>query len=230
MKLTYRHNLLSIISIILVFPSCQPPSEGDMNTTANTKIKEQRTIEKESSKTLETPPTISFFNPKSLPVFLERLDTLYSAIYAKEMETDFVQDTLQEGEIPRPELRNTEAEQLFNESVELIKYKFFPREGEDLIFEFIDMEFETIGQAQNAFRVIGKIALEVSGTPGLTYTNDWLIQEDRHLYWLNTGCRYAYFNHQKIISFLKDLSNEITSTEIYCKCGMLTCQQGRSEN
>jgi hypothetical protein len=56
--------------------------------------------------------------------------------------------------------------------------------------------------------------------PGLTYTNDFVIQKRNEIYWLNSSCKYSKFNHNKFVSALLE---ELQMTESYmaiqCYCG-----------
>ncbi len=60
-----------------------------------------------------------------------------------------------------------------------------------------------------------------SSVPGLTYTNDFLTRSNNNIYWINSSCSYAYFNHEKIKELMiQSITNFKKKDSIRCRCGV----------
>ena len=60
-----------------------------------------------------------------------------------------------------------------------------------------------------------------SSIPGLTYTNDFLTRSKNKIYWINSSCSYAYFNHEKLKELmLQSITNLKEKDSIRCRCGV----------
>ncbi|MBX7164626.1 MAG: hypothetical protein K1X49_13130 [Saprospiraceae bacterium] len=119
---------------------------------------------------------------------------------------------------------------LFTKADVLVKkYTFDPGEGSrELKFWIIEALYTDTTSAIRAFENLKKDALEMndnsSWTPGLTYTNDFVIISGVYIFWLNTGCSYSYTNHLKLTDFmLRTLQLEQIQDSIWCKCGQSKC-------
>jgi hypothetical protein len=80
--------------------------------------------------------------------------------------------------------------------------------------------YSSVGKAENAMRDLRKQS-GADETPGLTYTNDYVVRFGNKIYWVNSSCSYAYFNHKKIIdNLLKCISHTLPANDsIVCRCG-----------
>lgn len=111
------------------------------------------------------------------------------------------------------------------------RYSFSPGKGNrKLDLWFLEVTYQDTISATKAFFELQNDAYEkgkrtgYDWTPGLTYSNDYVIKTDRKIYWLNTGCSYAFYNHQKIKQFiLQCLQTDHITDSIYCKCGQAQC-------
>jgi hypothetical protein len=58
-------------------------------------------------------------------------------------------------------------------------------------------------------------------SPGLTYTNDYVVRFKNKIYWVNSSCGFAYFNHEKIRdNLLKCIDHKFPADDsIVCRCG-----------
>jgi len=119
---------------------------------------------------------------------------------------------------------------LFSSDKALIKrFSFDPGKGSrELRIWFVEATYQDKTFANNAFIALKKDAYDmedsVSWSPGLTYTNDYVIISDKRIYWLNSGCPYAFFNHQKLKQFLlQSLQVDEIQDSIWCKCGQPKC-------
>ncbi len=91
---------------------------------------------------------------------------------------------------------------------------FVYSDTENCISDFIALRKEANGDAGD------------DGVPGLTYSNDYVLRSDKQIFWLNTGCAYAYSNHLMIKqNLLQSLNNVPISDSISCKCGQPNCKE-----
>lgn len=119
---------------------------------------------------------------------------------------------------------------LFSSDNTLIKrFSFEPgKGGRELQIWFVEATYQDIISTDKAFKELhrqsGKVDGENDYYPGLTYTNDYVIKSYNKIYWLNSGCSYAFFNHQKLKQFmLQSLPINNIQDSIWCKCGQPRC-------
>jgi hypothetical protein len=61
-----------------------------------------------------------------------------------------------------------------------------------------------------------------SDISGLTYTNDYVFRTHDHIYWINTPCYYADFNHEKLKRyFIESIGNVVIEDSLVCWCGSM---------
>lgn len=69
-------------------------------------------------------------------------------------------------------------------------------------------------------KVLAKDSGAKDNTPGLTYTNDYLIKSNKKVFWLNAGCYYAYPNFVKLSRMMySSIENIVKQDSVKCKCG-----------
>jgi len=69
-------------------------------------------------------------------------------------------------------------------------------------------------------RTLAKGSGAEDGTPGLTYTNDYLIKSNQKIFWLHSGCYYAYPNFIKLSKLFESSIKDVVKLDsIKCKCG-----------
>jgi hypothetical protein len=119
---------------------------------------------------------------------------------------------------------------LFSSDKCLIKrYSFDPGKGSrELRIWFVEATYQDSISTNKAFeelhRQSGKVDVGNDYFPGLTYTNDYVIKSYNKIYWLNSGCTYAFYNHQKLKHFmLQSLQVDNIQDSIWCKCGQPKC-------
>ena len=111
----------------------------------------------------------------------------------------------------------------------ITRYSFDPGKGSrELRIWFVEATYPDTISTNKAFEALhrqsGKVDGENDYLPGLTYTNDYVIKSYNKIYWLNSGCPYAFSNHQKLIQFmLQSLQVENIQDSIWCKCGQPKC-------
>lgn len=72
----------------------------------------------------------------------------------------------------------------------------------------------------DSLRLAGTTLSSDTDISGLTYTNDYLCKTKNRIYWINTKCYYADFNHEKLKSFMiKSFKNEVILDSLICWCG-----------
>lgn len=104
------------------------------------------------------------------------------------------------------------------------KFDFDPGKGHKILRLWVEFySYNDKSELEKHFKKLQKDGSdqdENNIVPGLTYTNDYVIKSDKYIVWLNTGCSYAYFNHQKVKQILFSSLNigQITDS-IICVCG-----------
>lgn len=69
-------------------------------------------------------------------------------------------------------------------------------------------------------KVLAKDSGAEDNTPGLTYTNDYLIKSNKKVFWLNAGCYYAYPKFVKLSRMMdSSIENIVKQDSVKCKCG-----------
>ncbi|MBK7855187.1 MAG: hypothetical protein IPJ79_09990 [Bacteroidetes bacterium] len=76
--------------------------------------------------------------------------------------------------------------------------------GREMRFWLIEALYEDSLELTKAFNNLKSYAYknnEPFYLPGLSYANDYVIRTPTKIYWLNSGCTYAFKNHQKLNAF-----------------------------
>ncbi len=109
------------------------------------------------------------------------------------------------------------------------KYYFDPGKGNrELRFWLVDATYSDKTTIEKAFKELNRLSGKVNGnndfTPGLTYSNDYVIRTDDKIFWLNSLCPFEFKNHQKLSKLLlKSLNINNVKDSIHCKCGQPVC-------
>lgn len=158
--------------------------------------------------------------------FISLTDSLLSSIQGKSVSITYKIDTITADKTDKRSFFQA----LYPADNTVIKrYSFEPGKGNrELRIWFIDATYQDTVSANKAFaelhRQSGKIDIKNDFSPGLTYTNDYVIKADKKIFWLNSGCSFAFFNHQKIKQYLiKSLQIDNIQDSIWCKCGQPEC-------
>lgn len=109
------------------------------------------------------------------------------------------------------------------------RYNFDPGKGKNILRLWIEIyTYNDQKELDKDFERLQKEGWDngnADETPGLTKTNDHVFKTDMHIVWLNTGCAYAYANHQNLKNNLLNTLNTNTITDsIVCRCGG-TCKK-----
>ena len=158
--------------------------------------------------------------------FVTLTDSLLTKIQGRPISLTFKIDTIIADKIDK---RSFYSSLLAPPNTLVKRFSFDPGKGSrELRIWFVEATYEDKVFARNAFEALKKDAYDmndsVNWSPGLTYTNDYVIISDRKIYWLNSGCPYSFFNHQKIKQYmLQSLQIETIQDSIWCKCGQPKC-------
>lgn len=118
---------------------------------------------------------------------------------------------------------------LSSENVIVTGYYFDAGKGNPYLdFKVVEARFTDSISAIKTYTRISKNASEDGSegdhSPGLTYTNDFVIKNAKNIYWLNTACAYPPRNHAKLESFLLQcLTIKNITDSIHCDCGAGKC-------
>lgn len=104
------------------------------------------------------------------------------------------------------------------------RFNFDPGKGNRILRLWIEITtYNNKNDLDKDFKKLqkdGSSESEEDMIPGLTYTNDYVMKTNKHIVWLNTGCVYAFFNHQKVQqNLLKSLNTGPIADSIICQCG-----------
>jgi hypothetical protein len=107
----------------------------------------------------------------------------------------------------------------------IIKYHLFemPKGYKRFSLRIIEVVFDNVENTEKLLLLLNNIGSKrgSNGFPGLTYTNDYVVRSRNKIFWINSSCSYAYFNHMKITNFMiKSISQFKDDGNFECKCGL----------
>ncbi len=221
MKMNYNIIISTIFIGLIMFSCKQTADKQNQNTSDSSTIsttKETSTF----TKTTEVPQKPDFDVVK----FVALTDSLLTKIQRKPIDLTIKIDTIRADKTDR----NIFYSSLFSSDNCLIKrYSFYPGKGSrELRIWFVEATYQDTISTNKAFeelhRQSGKVDEKNDYLPGLTYTNDYVIKSYNKIYWLNSGCPYAFSNHQKLKQImLQSLHVDNIQDSIWCKCGQPKC-------
>jgi hypothetical protein len=213
-------NIVLTLIIIILISSCHAASDKKDGRTPSA-IAEIRDSVIDEVKT-ETHQKTDFDSNR----FISLTDSLLGQIQGKSITLSYKSDTINNDKIAKSDIFNS----LIQSDQTLIKrYSFSPRQGDSrLHFWFIEVTYPDTIIARKAFGELhqqtGPANNENDFCPGLTYVNDYVIRTEKKIYWLNTGCAFAFSNHRKISQFLLRSLPELNIYDsIWCQCGQPKC-------
>jgi hypothetical protein len=170
---------------------------------------------------------VSSNNEFDVDKFISRTDSLLTKITGKSISLTYKIDTIAAEITDKYNFYNC----LYTSDLTVIKkYEFDPGKGNRALrLWFIDATYPDTIATNIAFKELQKQTGKVNGEndfiPGLTYTNDYVIKTDKKIYWMNSGCPYAFFNHKMISKLmLQSLQFDNIEDSIWCKCGQPVCR------
>ena len=158
--------------------------------------------------------------------FIALTDSLLTKIQGKPISMTFKIDTITAANTDKRSFYSS----LLPSTNNLIKlFSFDSGKGSrELRIWFVEATYQDTISANRAFDELhkqsGKVDGEIDFSPGITYTNDYVIKSYNKIYWLNSGCSYAFSNHQKLKQImLQSLRIDNIQDSIWCKCGQPKC-------
>jgi hypothetical protein len=216
--------VLTVVLLWLAILSCnQIP--GDQNQ-ANPEDRTVSNILKYTSTGIEKAGTVPELG-LNVSKFLALADSLLTSIQGKSINLSYKIDTITADKISK---RSFFQPLLSSDNTIIKRYLFDPGTGNsELSFWIVDATYTDTILTNKVFAQFGKQSGKVNGAddffPGLTYQNDYVIKTGKKIYWLNSGCSFAFFNHQKIKQLLlQSLKIENAKDSIICKCGQPVCR------
>ena len=156
--------------------------------------------------------------------YLKIIDTLSSFILGE--CPSLIVDTLSHNDFLFNELKDTPIETLTSTMMQGLRYEFLFDKGAGIYkHSLILLTFDTERIADSLFAIIKDVALDKSGVPGLTYSNDYLTKQKNELYWVHSSCSFSYENHCKLVSALNNSLTSIEEQALQCKCGEVVCKE-----
>lgn len=83
--------------------------------------------------------------------------------------------------------------------------------------------YKTNKEAEFSYTKILEVALEKSGVPGLTYTNDVILLSGKTIYWFNSNCLYSIKKHMEFVNVFCNIYGLNKKEYIECGCGEVVC-------
>lgn len=220
---TYFNRNIPIILIGLIMSGCNQPS------VKQSKVKSDSSAVILSNDTTSSIPVTELSQKQYFDVetFVTLTNDLLTKIKGRPVHLTYTVDTLNnDGENGR---------RLFNSLFQLPgnsvikKYLFDPGKGAKALgIILISATYADSAAANAVFGLLKEDAYDSElgdhFTPGLTYANDFVLKSDNQIYWLNSGCPYAFFNHQKLKGYMmQSLHIGSVQDSIWCKCGQVKC-------
>jgi hypothetical protein len=175
-------------------------------------------------------------NPEEFNVtkFIRSTDSLLSQIQRKDITVTCEVDTLVKDSLWKDLflVRSFDS----SDSIVFTRYSFDPGKGNrELRLWIVVASFADTTSRDKIFaelqRQSGPVNDVYDFVPGLTYNNDFIVAADNRIYWLNTGCSYAYTNHLQIGRLmLSSMEIEKPGDSIQCQCGQPKCGMNSKRN
>jgi len=158
--------------------------------------------------------------------FISSTSSLLTSIEGKPISPTCSIDTITNDKITKQSPFNA----LFPSTNVLVKrYSFDPgKNSRALRIWVVSASYADSLSSNRAFTELHRQSTKVDDkenySPGLTYTNDYVIKTDKNIYWLNSGCAMSFKNHKRIKEYLlKALPVLDIQDSIWCKCGQPDC-------
>lgn len=178
--------------------------------------------------TLSTPvPDVAHKQDFDLETFVNLTNSLLTKITDRTVNLTYTVDTLTNDVQDDHRLLSSLLQSSGNYIIKI--YLFDPgRRDIALGFRLISATYADSVAANVVFSLLKEDAYDSERgdnlTPGLTYSNDFVIRSGNQIYWLNSGCQYAFFNHQKLKDcMMQSLHIGSVQDSIWCKCGQVKC-------
>lgn len=161
--------------------------------------------------------------------FINLTDSLLTEIKGKSINLSYEIDTII---VDKTKHRSFFTSHFQSDSTLIKRYSFDPGKGNRILRIWIIIAtFKDSAMTNLAFASLKKDAYDTEDSedwsPGLTYTNDYVIKSENKIYWLNSGCVYAFYNHKKLKdNMLQSLQIDAIQDSIWCRCGQVKCSLG----
>jgi hypothetical protein len=110
----------------------------------------------------------------------------------------------------------------------ITRYRFRLEKGDKRVSHcVVSFSFSNSSSAKMFYKNLEKLALEKTGVPGLTYTTDYIVIQERTIYWLNSSCMYSLRNHSSFVVAFNNLVKVNFHNIIRCNCGEVICTKER---
>lgn len=207
-------NKLIILLIASSF-GCSNSQKNELENNISEKLEDNTTYVEPQEKTIADAFNLMNYKTKVDSV-------LYDVVGSKSV---LKTDTLQKGDLIFVELKGTPVNDVIAETISTVRHSFNLKNGDKRINHYlIVLSFSSMQKAELIFSDFEKLALEKSGVPGLTYTNDYLVNYKDKIYWINSGCILSYFNHSKIVNEFREIIKVSGINSIQCECGQVICK------
>lgn len=158
-------------------------------------------------------------------IALDSVKGITNSIYTSGSQTTMTIKNIKPGKSLLKELNSTAIKDITLKASSITKYIYNDKLIKQAQFNLYSITFKSDAEAESAFKRIKKIALEKSGVPGLTYTNDMVYRAKNTLYWFNSNCIYSKEIHYQLSFAASQTINILFDTSINCDCGDVICKE-----
>ncbi|MCE3228787.1 MAG: cyclohydrolase [Bacteroidetes bacterium] len=208
-----------VLPLLLLF-SCSSPEEIKVNKPISDTLLVKTEIPVSDS--IDQIPRKKFDVEK----FTHQVDSLLKLIEGKRTMLQVSSHTVQTGkDLPHFKATSTNT---------IVIHSFKAGAHWALNFRIIEATFNDKNKLEEAFSSLWNDAMDLRKgdekfSPGLSYTNDYVIKTDEAIFWLNLSCAYAGKNGAKIEKLWRSsLSLGKITDSIVCSCGQSWCNEKNS--
>jgi hypothetical protein len=163
-----------------------------------------------------------------ISIYKQALDSIKGrtdSIYYSGSQTIMVLKKINPGVVLFKVLKNTPLAAITAKALSVKEYSYTDKLVKNARFCFVEITYKSSAEAATWYKKIKKIALEKNGIPGLTYTNDFIINKKNKIYWFNSNCMYSGDIHFQLSFAIFNLYNPEFNECVVCDCGKVICQE-----
>ncbi|MBS1634618.1 MAG: hypothetical protein JST26_01765 [Bacteroidetes bacterium] len=209
--------------ILLFIAGCSTKTERQGHAIAKDTVSEKPDKVISDAKQAIVYPDFDYIMFKSLA------DSLLSVIADEKIVLDLTIDT-----VKKTPTETGYYSYLLNQNTLLLKFNFYPGKQRSLLrFHVIQARYPDTLSLNKAFAALKEDASGIyfnkasnyhDNSPGLTYTNDYVIKADKQILWLNLPCPYSVKNLGRVKQiFQRSWHFAHIKDSINCLCGQSRC-------
>lgn len=208
-----------IFSILILLCACQDNSSNTKSQVSESKLAEKSTAED---------------NHKSIDIekFKYDADSIISDILGTPIAFTLQVDTVKPDSVSLATRNGIPDKYIPHYSQEMLLYHFkLNKPYTTLSLNLYEAAFSSTEITDSVFSHLRYLSFNgdaedetVLYAPGLTYSNDYLIKQEKTIVWLHSGCVYSFANHTNYAHSVRRALNKTTILDsVQCQCGNVMC-------